>query len=1047
MSTLLMAPLEESEIASIANTHCIHHLFNREASLHPEAIALRFEETALTYEELNGLANQFALYLVSLGVKRGDLVGLSLPPCLNLGIALLGILKAGAAYCPLDPSYPLEYLENIVNEARFKLLVTARQSKLASRLAEKNAPTRIVASEDFTFSSAKSPLVEFHCQPDDLAYVIFTSGSTGKPKGVAVGHRSVVNLLLSLGETLEFSCHDVLFSVTPISFDIFGLEFFLPLLKGGICQLEKRNVCQSGLDLMQALDKSQATFMQATPATWRMLTSLNWRNAHLRHILCGGEAWDMTLAKKLLSCLSPQCRLWNVYGPTETTIWSLCNEIKITDSVVSLGKPIANTKIHILDDNLLPCEEGELYIEGIGLARGYWQNPPLTAKSFITHPFSKIQLYATGDLVKYGESNTLHYLSRKDDQVKIRGFRIELGEIETHLNDHPDVKQSVVVAVNSEEEGILHAFILAEENKSPSHSELIHFLSKSLPTHMIPSRWHFVSTIGMTENGKVNRKDLKLKAESSESLKSSAEKNEENSPEDTLRLIWSDILKVNEIPRDGHFFHLGGHSLLAVRLLSRIRRELNVNVGMNELMDHLIFSKQVALICAKFTPGDRASAKIVAQQPPSLYHPVSYEQLDYIKTEQESGEAKYSLYTPNAWEIKGELDLILLKKAIQHVVNKHESLRTIFEETKEGVLQKILKTWDVEIPFENLAPLQDADKQQRIDEIIEQDIRHPFDLFKGPLIRFKIIRLNLTEHILLTNNHHIIMDGWSKTLFFREIANFYRDPKEEIMPDSTPQYRHYVDWQDKWLQSGEYRAQLNFWQQELGDKLNPLRLDFGQTIPDKRTFFGGVKYFCFSQEIYNGIKKICLQEEVTLFQCLLAIFSIAMRRFSQEKKQLFSTVVAGRHDTDMEEIVGNLINTVLIKLDVSENRSLKQVLHDTKKQTLNALENQKIPFDKLLEEMHLGQIPYHNLPGLVMLIVHNTPKREFILGENRHTKKMPLKTSASILDLILDVRINEDQNLEGSIEYSTDLYKDTMMEIFINHYLDTAKQLIGSLCQ
>jgi len=551
---------------------CIHRLFENQAEQTPEAVAVVFESHQLTYRELNQRANQLANLLRQMGVGPQVLVGLCVDRSLEMVVALLAILKAGGAYVPLDPSYPRERLAFMIEDARLSLLLT--QDHLAGELPKDGTRILRLDSEWARIAETNAENPVGGTSAEDLAYVIYTSGSTGKPKGVEIPHRAVVNFLNSMRQSPGLTSQDTLFSVTSLSFDIAALEIYLPLIVGARSVVVGRDVASDGTRLMKALASSHATVMQATPATWRMLLDAGWPGSDRLRILCGGEALPRELANQLLA---RSAAVWNLYGPTETTIWSTLYRADIGDGSIPIGRPIANTKIYILDGHLRPLPvgvAGELYIGGAGLARGYFRRPELTLEKFITSPFAQEpgdRLYRTGDLARYLPDGNIEYLGRIDQQVKIRGFRIELGEIEAVLSQHPGVREAVVIA-REDQPGTksLAAYLIAAE-QAPTVEGLRGFLKEKLPDYMVPGSFVFLKAFPLTPNGKVDRRALPVPDQTRPELGKAYE-----APRDELELrlskIWEKVLSVRPIGVHDNFFELGGNSLVAGRLFAQIQR-------------------------------------------------------------------------------------------------------------------------------------------------------------------------------------------------------------------------------------------------------------------------------------------------------------------------------------------------------------------------------------------------------------------------------------------------------------------------------------------
>jgi amino acid adenylation domain-containing protein len=568
----------------------LHQLFESQVERTPAAIAVEFEGKQLTYQELNQQANRLAHYLNKLGLGVDTLVGICMDRSLEMVVGLLGILKAGAAYVPLDPAYPKERLAFMVEDAQVRVLLT--RDDAANALEADRARTVRIGS-DVKDSNWKEIARESDANPtgaataDDLAYVIYTSGSTGKSKGVQICHRAVVNFLNSMREQPGLTPDDTLLSVTTLSFDIAALEVFLPLTVGARLAVVSREVASDGERLSEQLARSKATVMQATPVTWRLLLEAGWPGNPGLKMLCGGEALDRALAGQLLQ---KGGSLWNLYGPTETTIWSALHHVEFESAsefesrtgAVSIGRPIANTQIYLLDPHLQPVPvgvAGELHIGGDGLALGYLNRPELTAEKFIPNPFRDASgtsnlIYKTGDLARYLPDGTIDFLGRNDYQVKIRGFRIELGEIEAVLGRHPAVQKAVVLArEDTPGEKRLVAYVVPNAEQTPSTDELRNFLKEKLPPHMVPPFFVILGAMPLTPNGKIDRKALPSPDHARTEI-SPGSVAPRDPLEQTLAQIWSKILRVRKIGILDNFFDLGGHSLLAVRIVAEIERNL-----------------------------------------------------------------------------------------------------------------------------------------------------------------------------------------------------------------------------------------------------------------------------------------------------------------------------------------------------------------------------------------------------------------------------------------------------------------------------------------
>lgn len=590
----LLTPAEEQQLAAWNSTQteypqtlCIHQLFENQAEQTPWKTAVIFEGNSYTYHELNGRANQLAHHLQHLGVGPETLVGLCVERSLDMFVGLLGILKSGGAYLPLDPAFPTDRLTYMVEDAKLGFVVT-QQSLLHEWV---NQSCQLVSidgdREKLAHYATENP--DSLTTASHLAYTIYTSGSTGRPKGVQIPHRAVVNFLHSMRQQPGLTSQDTLLSVTTLSFDIAALELFLPLVTGAEVVLASRAVASDGAALLQTLVDSQATVMQATPATWRLLLAAGWQGSPALKILCGGEALPPALANELVN---KGLSLWNLYGPTETTIWSAAYPVEGHISKVPVGHPIANTQIYLLDQRLQAVPvgvPGEIYIGGAGLARGYYGRSALTAERFIPNPFSHqpgSRLYKTGDQGRYLPDGTIEFLGRNDHQVKVRGYRIELGEIEATLTKHPGIAQAVLTThLDASNSSSLVAYLIATDKTSlPSPDDLRRHLGQTLPDYMIPSAFIFLEAYPLTPNGKIDRKTLPAPNRTQLTHKQTFVA--PSTPfEEVLAEIWQEVLNVNPIGIYDNFFNLGGHSLLATQVVSRIRDRFEIAMPVRHLFE------------------------------------------------------------------------------------------------------------------------------------------------------------------------------------------------------------------------------------------------------------------------------------------------------------------------------------------------------------------------------------------------------------------------------------------------------------------------------
>ncbi|MEA5517931.1 amino acid adenylation domain-containing protein [Limnoraphis robusta] len=565
---------------------CIHQLFETQAQQTPDAIAIVDSHQQLSYQQLNIIANQLAHYLQKQGVKPEQTVGICLERSCEMVIALLAVLKVGATYIPLDPAYPKDRLNFIIENAQISLILT--QTSLNSlRLSVENILN--IDEQWSIITKQKADNLYNNIALENLAYIIYTSGSTGQPKGVQISHRALSNFLLGINQTLNGSPSDVLLSVTSLSFDIAALELYLPLIVGARVIIANQKTTTYSQQLQQQINQLNITIMQGTPATWQMLILGGWTGKHNLKILSGGEALDPKLAQQLTQNSQ---QLFNLYGPTETTIWSSIYQVKNQEnsdknSTVFIGRPLANTEFYILDNNLQTVPigvPGELYIGGVGVARGYFNRADLTAERFLPNPFKNTseRLYKTGDLARYLNDGNVEYLGRLDSQVKLRGFRIELGEIEAVLKQHPQVQQAVVAVNSQAEEKRLIAYIVLANKLELNVTMLREFLAEKLPGYMIPSAFFMLDALPLTPNGKIDRRALPIPEQIRPQLEATYVM-PKTEIEKTIAQIWQKALKLENIGIHDNFFDLGGHSLLMVRVHSQLRAAFSSDIPLVEM--------------------------------------------------------------------------------------------------------------------------------------------------------------------------------------------------------------------------------------------------------------------------------------------------------------------------------------------------------------------------------------------------------------------------------------------------------------------------------
>jgi amino acid adenylation domain-containing protein len=1024
------------------------HLFETQARRTPDEIAVVDERGSWSYGELNARANRLAHYLKRRGVGPDVLVGICVERSVEMLVGLLGILKAGGAYVPLDASYPGERLAFMIEDSRLQTLVT--QSHLVESLPPHRAEViRLDAvGELISGESANNPVCDVG--PENLAYVIYTSGSTGKPKGVQIPHRAVVNFLNAMRRQQEWTPREVLLAVTTLSFDIAGLELYLPLTTGARLVLVSREVAADGARLLNALEESGATVMQATPSTWRLLFDAGWRGGPLK-ILCGGEALPGDLAEQLVGAGR---RVWNLYGPTETTIWSTACELESLREPPSIGRPVDNTQVFVLreDLQLVPAGvPGELHIGGEGLARGYLHRAGLTAEKFIPHPFDDepgARLYRTGDLARWLPDGRLEYLGRLDQQVKVRGYRIEPGEIEAVLKQHAAVREAVVAAKPDATGGNrLAAYLVfnpdvADADAPAVKSELRALVKSRLPEYMMPSAFVSIEAIPLTPNGKADRRALPAP----EQARADAQAGfvaPRTLTEQMLGTVWAEVLNLETVGARDNFFELGGHSLLATRLISKVRELFQVEVPLRQLFE----TPTVAGLAEQIEAAVRAGKGL--QSPPLRrvaregWSPLSFaQQRLWFLDQLEPGNPTYNL--PAALRLTGRLNLSALSRSLSEIVRRHEILRARFDVVDNEPAQFIA-------PEEEMMPLRVVDvrglsgaaREREVIRLRGQEAQRPFDLKAGSLFRPLLLWLCEDEYALLLTMHHIVSDGWSISVLVRELTQLYRAYSLGTPPalDELPiQYRDFIAWQREWFQNEALQAELSYWQRHLAGASTVLELPTDRQRPPLQTFRGARASFVLTPELSDALRALSRRNDATLFMTLLAAFKVLLHRYTGQEDILVGAPIAGRNRVELEGLIGFFLNTLTLRTNLSGSPAFDELLRRVREVTLSAYTFQDLPFEKLLEELQperdLSRTPLFQ----VFFNMFNFPDTKIEM-EGLNIELLPSPEVWSKFDLTLYVE-DWEREIKLDMVYNADLFDEGRMRQMLEQF----NALLGQAC-
>ncbi|MGJ5629727.1 non-ribosomal peptide synthase/polyketide synthase [Nostoc sp. CALU 1950] len=1059
---------------------CIHQLFEEQVERTPDAVAVVFENQQLTYHELNCRANQLAHYLQSLGVEADVLVGICAERSLEMVVGLLGILKAGGAYLPLDPEYPQDRLSFMLEDAQVSVLLT--QQQLVEKLPEHQA--RIVCLdtdwEIIRQSNQQNPITGV--QTSNLAYVIYTSGSTGKPKGAINTHLGICNRLLWMQQAYQLTEIDCVLQKTPFSFDVSVWEFFWPLLTGARLVVAKPGGHKDSGYLVNLILEQQVTTLHFVPSMLQIFLEEQGLKdcSSLKQVICSGEALPKELQERFFACL--ECQLHNLYGPTEAaidvTFWECQPESNL--KTVPIGRPISNTQIYILDQNLQPVPvgvPGELHIGGAGLARGYLNRPELTEQKFIPNPFSgsrgageersrgvrerrkKIvqspvassRLYKTGDLARYLPDGNIEYLGRIDNQVKIRGFRIELGEIEAALSQHQDVQTSVVI-VREDIPGDkrLVAYIVPQPQITPTVGVLRSFLKEKLPEYMVPSAIAILESLPLTLNGKIDRRALPAPEPSSElSDKYVAPR---TPLEEILALIWQEVLKIELVGRHDNFFTLGGHSLLATQLVSRVRSSLKVELPLRSLFAAPTIAELAPLIQQLQQQDIELVAPPILRRAENTELPLSYAQQRLWFLDQfEPNSPSYNI--PFGLRFVGNVNVVALEQSFREIIHRHEALRTNFVsiDGKPTQIIQIEPNWSLTVvdlqhlPLLVLSEAEVTEQEIAAHKLVQQQALLPFDLAHDALIRATLVVLSPTEQWLSVSIHHVVSDGWSMGVFIEELQALYNAYSQGQPSPLLPlpiQYADFALWQRQWLQGEVLNSQLSYWKQQLANAPTFLSLPTDRPRPAVQTFNGAYLEFALSVELTQQLTLLSQKQGVTLFMTLLAAYNTLLYRYTGQSDILVGSPIANRDRTEIEGLIGFFVNTLVMRTNLTENPTFSELLTRVRDMAMEAYSHQYLPFEMLVEALQPERDLSHTPLFQVMFVLQNAPTSGLEMSK-LNVSSLPVKLTTSRFDLTLIMQ-NSPTGLIGLWEYSTDLFDASTIDRMTSHFVTLLESIVAN---
>jgi amino acid adenylation domain-containing protein len=1001
----------------------VEHLVTAQAGRSPQAVAVIDVEGTLTYLELEQRANALAAALHARAVGPGQLVGLACGRNRHLLVGMLGILKSGAGYVPLDPAFPADRLAHMSTDANLQCLVTDASVTPDAGTAAASGLLRF-RLEELAPATQAPPLQWDTSAP---AYVIYTSGSTGKPKGVVVPQRAVVNFLVSMARTPGLTADDRLVAVTTPSFDIAVLELLLPLTVGAQVVVATRDTVMDGPALRHLLEHHEATAMQATPSGWRLLVDAGWQGGPAFKALVGGEPLPQDLARQLLERTG---QLWNMYGPTETTVWSTCWRVR-HGVPVSIGTPIANTSIEVLDEVLRPCPvgvPGEIFIGGDGVTTGYLNRPELTAERFAADPFRPGQrLYRTGDRGRWRNEGVLEHLGRLDTQVKVRGYRIELGEIEANLVSQPAVERAVVVTREDTPGDVrIVAYVVCSEGALEASAVREH-LRRSLPEYMMPAHFVRLQAVPLLPNGKVNRKALpQPEVESSPGDRRAAARN----PVEALVLqTMEDVLHLPGLGIHDDLFAMGGHSLLAAKLTARLNKEFGISMPLRAVFEAPTAERLAAVVAGHRQNGAPRRPPIERRTGATTAPLTVMQERIRFMEQMQPGRVVYN--TPSAHRLRGPFDRASFEAAFRRIVQRHASLRTVVQEGLDGPLQRVLERVEFELPLVDLGGLSPQERENELMRQLEALIAQPIAIDATPLFRVALFRLAPEEHVFLFMPHHIIWDGWSFDLLYQEMSALLtaaHEGREPLLAPLPVSYGDYAAWHAQWMQGDECRAQVAYWKTRFAAIEAPRALPTDRPRRAGMTGTGAVEWVHVDNGLTERLRRVAVEHGVTLNMLIMGMYAAMLSQALDSRSLVLGVPVRGRLGGDVESVMGFFNNLLPVHLAVRSEMPLSAWMGEVKRELLDSFANQDVPFERLAQEpeiaAHMGKA------GLYQSLFSFQDARE-------RERRWGLLSQSSVL--VMQKGTTEDfglwlmevpTGLEGGINYNADLFDHSTAELF-----------------
>lgn len=1023
----------------------MHAGFLTHVATQPAQAALRDGARRMSYRELDERSNRLAHALRARGMGRGERVGLCLDRGFDMFVALLAVLKSGAAYVPLDPAFPQARLDYYAEDAKLGLLLTASSIAAAPKMWREDAADRVLMLDLDTAwqNEASTPLPPGaqDAQGEDTAYVIYTSGSTGKPKGVCVPHRAVANLMQTMQREPGIGAGDRMAAVTTLSFDMAVPEVMLPLAAGAEIVIVQREVAMDGNRLRALLESEAITILQATPGMWRLLLDAEWSGPRGFRAWIGAEPVPADLSLDLMDRTS---ELWNLYGPTETTVWSTVWRMErpiVAARGVSIGRPMANTGVWILDGNLEPCPigmPGEICISGMGVTLGYLDRPELTAERFVTTAIDGVEtlIYRSGDRGRWRNDGLLEHMGRFDFQVKVRGYRIELGEIEARCNEAPGVARSVVVTREDQPGDVrLVAYLAPSPGAAVDLAALDRHLRSRLPQYMVPQHVVGLDAIPLLPNGKVDRKALpKPSATRQETSERLAPRNERE------RIVMETMERVLNLPGLGirdDFFSLGGHSLLAARLATLLSREFELTVPLRMLFEAPTAERLAAAIEGLDGSNAPRSAPIahVAERSSAPLTPMQ-ERIRFVE-ELHPGRPTYN--APSAHRLGGPLDVEKFKAALRTIIERQPSLRTAIgtDPATGAPAALIAKAVAYELPVFDLGDLPEDQREAELTERMHEMADRPIDIHRAPMFHAALYRISAEDHAFVFVPHHLIWDGWSFDILQSELSTVYGAlvrGEAHGLPELAVTHGDYADWYARWLTEPEAELQLRYWKDRFANSPTPKAPRTDMPRRAGMSGQGGAHWINVDKALTERLRETGQRHDVTLSMLTLGVYILMMSSIVDSRSIVIATPVRGREAPELEPVMGFFNNVLPLSFQIDRSLRFGEFMRYVKQELIAVMSHQQIPFERLVSEPEFVERAQGVGLYQALFSFQDARERPRDIGGLQH-RQMHLPQRGATDDLGIWL-MDKPNGLEGAVVYNADIYKRETGAAFMERYLE-----------